>query len=154
MKTLNTDNMTPTEIARAARKIAVDWVKITYPDLKITDANPRYSDIVAMDNNGNEYCFEVKGTTKPTGSFGAATLTECEYAIKSIDRYWFLLVYIGGDGVEHSVKPYSLRELLPYMSIPPFKINFNITPRKARKGKLNTKQIEKLIRLYDKVKTK
>lgn len=49
-----------------------------------------------MDNNGNEYCFEVKGTTKPTGSFGAATLTECEYAIKSIDRYWFLLVYIGG----------------------------------------------------------
>lgn len=146
--------MTPTEIARAARKIAVDWVGDNYPDLKISDANPRYSDIVAIDNNGNEYCFEVKGTTNPTSSFGATTLTECEHAVNNIERYWFLLVYIGDKGLEHWVKQYSLRELLPYMSIPPFKININITTNKSRNGKVSLCKIKRLIKFYDKFKAK
>lgn len=127
--------MTPAEIAKAAREKAKDWIRIQFPDLTIKEKSENCADIIATSLNGEEYYFEVKGTTKDSNNFGAATLTECSCAVNS-DHYYFLLVNITQIDPNAAVKKKTLDEMFPYMSVPPFKINFNIRECKRKSGKV------------------
>lgn len=127
--------MTPAEIAKEAKKKAKKWISIEFPDLTIQEKCENYADIIATSIDGQEYYFEVKGTTKNSNNFGAATLTECSYAVNA-DHYYFLLVNITKKEPNEAVKKITLDEMLPYMSVPPFKINFNIRECKRKSSKV------------------
>lgn len=146
--------MTPAEIAKEARKKAKEWIRIQFPDLTIQEKSENYADIVATSLDGQEYFFEVKGTTKECDNFGAATLTECVWAINNSDCYFFLLINIKKEELHEAIKMRTLEEMFPHMSVPPFKINFNLREckRKNKKEKADGSAVvdKKLILEMDK----
>ena len=147
---------TPAQIADEAKIIAKKWVEIKYPHLKVCDESKRCADIVAKSDDEEKYYFEVKGTEKDSNNFGAATLTECSCAVDA-KHYSFLLVNINKTNLDEAVQERTLEEMFEYMSVPPFKINFNIRKckRKNKKEKadgsavVDKKLIKKMKIFYD-----
>lgn len=74
---------------------------------------------------GEPFYFEIKKTSKRDMYFGAATETEWAKAVEDSSHYKFVVVK--DDDTEKFVFiEYSLEELRPLCSVPPFKIYFNI----------------------------
>lgn len=95
------------------------------------------SDIIA-EKDGQQWFFEIKKTNHSDKCFGAATVTEWEQAIRTPERFRFI-VAISDDGDEtFTFREYTPSEFMAFSTVPPFKIYFNIdfsgkTRRPARK---------------------
>lgn len=102
-------------------------------DAKI-QASP--ADIIAT-KAGETWYFEIKSTSQTDKYFGAATLTEWEQALKTPDRYFFVVAKMSANGT-FEFQEYTPQEFMTFSTIPPFKIFFNIDFR--NKSKKQTKQ--------------
>lgn len=151
--------MTPSEIAKKAREMAVEWIRLrkieNSEDMileSISDKSSPEADIIvdSISSDRIKYYFEVKGTTKDSNYFGATTITECMAAIQNKGRYWFLIVNVTKE-MEDAVLCMTLQDMLKYMTIPPFKINFNLSVKK-HKVNITEKKIEHLSSVYSKIK--
>lgn len=77
--------------------------------------------------NGDTFWFEVKYTESVKSSFGAATMTEWECALRNPEHFFFLIAN-KPDGEDsdskwkfHFISP---KEFMEYSTIPPFKVYF------------------------------
>jgi Holliday junction resolvase len=84
------------------------------------------SDIIAT-KNGETFYFEIKMTKQTEVYFGAATLTEWHQAIKTPNNYKFVIAITDSLEENFEFKVYSPDDFMEHSTIPPFKINFNIS---------------------------
>lgn len=155
--------MKTTEIACKANELVRKWIEKEYyrdcpalmieKRLRIIHINKPYADFVTREEDGRKYFFEVKGTEKEKNNFGAITITECKQALLSPGRYFFLLVNINKN-LTDAIQVFTLDDLLESMSIPPYKVNFNIRDNTKKELKNSKKEeikqtINYLIRDYE-----
>lgn len=145
---------------RAKKAYVEKLEKSGYTNVAIT-ASP--SDIVA-EKDGEKWYFEIKKTNHDDKYFGAATVTEWEQAIKTPERFRFV-VAISTDGDEtFTFLEYTPEEFLSFSTIPPFKIFFNIdfsgkTHRAVRNGRkksairLSYDLVRQLVSFYNSLRT-
>jgi len=81
------------------------------------------ADITAT-KGGETFYFEVKFTRQGASYFGAATLTEWDAALKSEERFTFVVAFLRDDG--WAFHEYTPDEFMQMSYIPPFKIFFNV----------------------------
>ena len=139
-----------------AKRAFLERLKAAGFEAEITSAP---SDIIAQ-KDGETWYFEIKMTEKNDSCFGAATLTEWEQAMKTPERYRFV-VAIKGEDESFLFKEYTPEEFLEFSTIPPFKVYFNInlqgeTVRKQRKRggavKFTKDRFQKMLELYKQMK--
>jgi hypothetical protein len=118
------------------------------------------SDIVAT-KTGEEFYFEIKYTRKEKKYFGAATLTEWEFAINNQKNYRFVIAFErNGNWVFHEYTP---TEFMAFSTIPPFKVFFHVNinegkisnppSKKTKSVPLNTNTLQKMIDLFKLLKS-
>ena len=134
-----------------------ELIRRGYQNPRITSAP---SDIQAI-LNGVIHFFEVKMTKRENTYFGAATTTEWAQALKTPDRYHFVVVQTDDEEKEFRFREYTPEEFLQFSTIPPFKVFFNLplTPtqkkpsRKKSKALRATKEnLSQLIGIYKELK--
>ena len=139
-----------------AKRAFLERLKAAGFEAEITSAP---SDIIAQ-KDGETWYFEIKMTEKNDSCFGAATLTEWEQAMKTPERYRFV-VAIKGEDESFLFKEYTPEEFLEFSTIPPFKVYFNInlqgeTVREQRKRggavKFTKERFLKMLELYKQMK--
>ena len=117
------------------------------------------SDIIAR-KNGEEYYFEIKMTHQQKKYFGAATLTEWAQAIKTPDKYTFVVAIANGDDSGFKFIEFTPEEFMGYSTVPPFKMFFNIDfdnlekkiSKDSKAIKLNDDNILKMVELFEDLK--
>lgn len=104
---------------RAKKAFANHLSAMGYENVRLAT---RPADIIA-EKNGQDWYFEIK-STKGIKYFGAATETEWSQALKTPDRYRFVVVRLIKDAIKfHMFTP---DEFMRFSTIPPFKVYFNI----------------------------
>lgn len=83
------------------------------------------ADIVAT-RDGETWYYEIKKTSHHYKYFGTATLTEWKQALKTPDRFRFVVAIANSDDTEFEFVEYTPQQFLEFSTIPPFKIFFNI----------------------------
>lgn len=127
------------------RRIAIDYYKtrLLSQGYVVTEEKDPI-DLFAR-RDGEDLRIKIKVTNCKDNYFGAVTFLTWEEAFNNTDTFKFVMIWLNEDDEVISYQEYSPEELLPYSSIPPFKVNFSIpydTKRinRRRKNKLTEKK--------------
>lgn len=153
---MSEEKISTNQIANIARDKAIQWINRNNIGANAKEENRGQFKYVVAEIENSKHYYIVKGREGDNKNFGAVTLTALEI-VKEHDNCHFLLVNI----VKES--PYDVQEIdvdimLKLMSIPPFKINFNIknvdeVNNLDLRGKgVNKDDIHELIDNYHKIK--
>lgn len=144
------------QIANIARDKAIQWINSNNIGANAKEENKGQFKYVVAEIDNTKHYYIVKGREGDNKSFGAVTLTALEIVIEH-DNCHFLLVNILKDD-PYDVLEIGVDKMLKIMSIPPFKINFNIRDIDlfnhidlSGKG-VKRKDIVKLLEYYHKIK--
>lgn len=116
---------------------------------------------VQAEKDGVTWYFEIKMTKRQDNYFGAATTTEWAQALRTPDRFRFVVAQTDADENHFEFTEYTPAEFMEYSTIPPFKIFFNIPLASVSKKGRNkvskalratSDNLRKLIGIYDEMK--
>lgn len=113
-----------------------------------------------FDDGAQQWWWDVKKTDNPESMFGSATFTELGQAMKDPEHFRFVVAHENKQTGKWEFCEWTLDELLPHCTIPPFKVNFTVNmwqncfPVAKRRNKGNgipaTRRIlEHLMKVYD-----
>ena len=92
------------------------------------------SDIQAQ-KDGEDWYYEIKMTKRTDQYFGAATTTEWAQALKTPERFRFVVAKTDDAEQEFRFTEYTPDEFIQFSTIPPFKIFFNLPLVQTKKSK-------------------
>lgn len=91
---------------------------------------------MVIEKDGIPWYFEIKCTSKDKDVFGAGTLTEWKCAAENLGHYFFVIVKMGKLRTLPKFYIYPPQEIIKYSTVPPFKIDFNISHLPSSKSSI------------------